>query len=88
MFTVHGTESELRLFTALNDKDADTGLFFAEFADRLRLKEVIVGPLSKVTRADVEEALGDLGKKVTIFKARLAFKTYRVTRQRKNALWK
>jgi hypothetical protein len=32
--------------------------------------------------------LGDLGKKVEVFKARLAFKTYRVTRQRKETRWK
>lgn len=80
-------ESEMRIFLGLNDKDPDSGLYFAEFADRLVLKQVIVGHLSKVTRADVEQALGDLTKDVEVFKARLAFQTYTVTKQRKKAMW-
>ena len=80
-------ESELRLFTALNDKDPKTGLFFADFANKIKLKEVIVGPLSTITRAEVADALGDL-RHVEVYKARLAFKTYRVTRQRNPAMWK
>lgn len=81
-------ESEMRLFLELNDKDSDNGLYFAEFADRLVLKQVIVGHLSKITRADVQEALGDLANGVEVFKARLAFKTYTVAKQRKEAMWK
>jgi phosphoenolpyruvate carboxylase len=76
-------ESEMRIFLGLNDKDPDNGLYFAEFADKLVLKQVIVGHLSKVTRADVEEALGDLAKGVEVFKAHLAFRTYTITKQRK-----
>jgi hypothetical protein len=38
----------MRLFLGLNDKDPDNGLYFADFADRLALKQVIVGHLSKV----------------------------------------
>jgi predicted nucleotidyltransferase len=79
-------EHEVRIFTALNEKDVKTGLYFADFADKMKLKEVIVGPLSTVTRADVSEAIGDL-KGVKIYKARLAFKTYRVTRQRNPKMW-
>jgi hypothetical protein len=81
-------ESEMRLFLGLNDKDPDNGLYFADFADRLVLKQVIVGHLSKVTRADVRDALGDIANGVEAFKARLAFKTYTVTKQRKEAMWK
>jgi hypothetical protein len=81
-------ESEMRLFLGLNDKDPDNGLYFADFADRLVLKQVIVGHLSKVTRTDVRDALGDIANGVEAFKARLAFKTYTVTKQRKEAMWK
>jgi hypothetical protein len=81
-------ESEMRLFTALNDRDPDTSLYFAEFGKDMRLEEVIVGPLSTVTRDELTEALGDLAGTVQVFKARLAFKTYAVTRQRKKGMWK
>jgi hypothetical protein len=81
-------ESEMRLFTRLNDRDADTGLYFAEFSRRMRLKEVIVGPLSTVTRDELNDALGALARRVEIYNARLAFRTYTVTRQQNPALWK
>jgi hypothetical protein len=80
-------EHEERIFTALNDKDPDTGLFFADFGAKMTLKEVIVGPLATMTRADVADAIGDLNG-VTVYKARLAFKTYRVTRQLNPKMWK
>jgi hypothetical protein len=80
-------EHEVRIFTALNDKDAKTGLFFADFAAKLTLKEVIIGPLATITRAEVADGIGDL-KGITVYKARLAFKTYRVTRQRNPKMWK
>ena len=79
-------EHEVRIFTALDDKDTKTGLFFADFGAKMTLKEVIVGPLSTITRADITEAIGDL-KGVTPYKARLAFNTYRVTRQRSPKMW-
>jgi hypothetical protein len=81
-------ESEMRLFTALTDRDPDTGLYFADFGEKMKLKEVIVGPLSTVTRDELTDALGDMASKVQMFKARLAFRTYTVTRQHKASLWK
>ena len=81
-------ESEMRLFTRLNARDPQTGLFFADFSQRMRLKEVIVGPLSTVTREELQDALGTLAPRVEIYKARLAFRTYTVTRQRNPSLWK
>jgi hypothetical protein len=59
-------ENEMRIFTRLNDKDPDTGLYFANFAQRMSLKEVIVGPLSAVTRDDLREALGTLVRYVKV----------------------
>jgi hypothetical protein len=81
-------EGEMRLFARLNDKDPDNGFYFAKFARRMSLKEVIVGPLSAVTRDELSEALGTLARYVEVYKARLAFRTYTVTRQRNPALWK
>jgi hypothetical protein len=81
-------ESEMRIFLRLNDKDPQNGLYFADFSRRLSLKEVIVGPLSTATRAELRDALGTLERLVKVYKARLAFRTYTVTRQLNPALWK
>lgn len=80
-------ENEVRCFVTLKDKDPETSLYFAEFSDNLRLKLVIVGALSSVTRETLQTALGDLSPSVETFKARLAFKTFRVVRQRDRKLW-
>jgi hypothetical protein len=80
-------ENEVRGFVTLQDKDPLTNLYFSDFGDDLRLAIVIVGAQSSVTRAKLHEALGDLAPSVETFKARLAFKTFRVVRQRNHALW-
>lgn len=51
------------------------------------LKEVIVGPLSTITRQELYDALGELAPNIQVYKARLAFKTYTVTRQRNEKMW-
>jgi hypothetical protein len=81
-------ESEMRLFTRLNERDPDTGLYFASFSRRMSLREVIVGPLSALTRDELLDALSTLLRRVEVYKARLAFRTYSVTRQLNPELWK
>ena len=80
-------EAELRAFLSLEAKDPQTGLYFADFSDRLALKEVVVGANAAVSRAELIAALGDLARALRIIKARLAFKTFNVVHQRKAALW-
>lgn len=80
-------ESEVRCFLDLKDKDAATGLYFADFSDRLKLVEVIVGACSDVSRTDIAAALGSLAREVQVFKARLAFKSFTVVRNRNDTLW-
>ncbi|MFL6553709.1 MAG: DUF2971 domain-containing protein [Chthoniobacterales bacterium] len=80
-------EDEVRGLVTLEDRDPATGLYFAEFSDRLRLREVIVGAASRLTRADIRSALGDLASTVTAWKARLAFSSFRIVRQRNERLW-
>jgi hypothetical protein len=80
-------EHESRLFTRLPKPDPDTGLYFAPFSEELRLTAVIVGALSPASRAQVHDVLGDLAGSVKTIKARLAFRTFRVVRQRKASLW-
>lgn len=80
-------ESEYRAFVTLEEEDENTGLHFAEFSDHLTLRQVIVGAESSISRKQLSEALGDELQHVEQIKARLAFKSFSVVRQRKRALW-
>jgi hypothetical protein len=85
-FTHWAYEEEYRVFPQLNEHDK-RGLYFADFSPELEFKEVIVGHRSDVTCAEVEKVLGTAAKEVSVFKARLAFKTFKVVRQRRVDLW-
>jgi hypothetical protein len=80
-------ENEVRCFLTLEDPDPDSGLFFADFSERLILKQVIVGAQCGLTRAALVEVLDDLAPDVVVFKARLAFASFRVVRQKNESLW-
>jgi hypothetical protein len=80
-------ENEVRGFVTLEDRDPETGLYFADFGEKLRLAGVIVGAQSDISRGKLGDALGNLQPTVEVFKARLAFRTFRVVRQRGAKLW-
>lgn len=80
-------ENEIRIFVRLEEMDTTLGLYFASFSEQLALRSVIVGHRSAVTRAELNDALGDLGPTVSVWKARLAFKSFKVVRQKMEALW-
>lgn len=80
-------ENEVRSFVALEDKDPEKQMYFADFYEELKLVKVIVGAESTLSRADISNALGDLAPSVEVFKARLAFQSFRVVRQRNQNLW-
>lgn len=75
-------EREARMFTALNDRDPDSGLYFAEFNEQLILREVIAGPACGASLSELREAVGSIPR-VKFIKARLAFKTFRVATDRR-----
>lgn len=78
-------EDEYRIYTNLEDSDG--GLYYADFGDMLSVKQVIVGAASNVTRAQLADALGNLSKSVEVFKARAAYKSFRVVRNQNARLW-
>lgn len=80
-------EEEVRALTTLEEQDPETGLYFSNFSEELLLKEVIVGACSKLSKESLQNTLGDLNSTVTINKARLAFKTFKVVSQRNKKLW-
>jgi hypothetical protein len=78
-------EDEYRLYVSLNDQE--NGLYFVPFSEELSLRQVIVGAESAVTRAQVSSALGPTASDVEQFKARPAFKSFRIVRQNDEGLW-
>jgi hypothetical protein len=80
-------EQEIRTFVTLEDIDPTTGLYFADFSESLRLREVIIGALSDVSENQMADALGELKSGVDLWKARLAFGSFRVVRQQNRKLW-
>ena len=79
-------EDEMRVAVRLTDpepvQDSTSPIFFASFGPELRLREVIVGVRSSLTKAEVEDALQSDLKNVDVIKARLAFKSFRVIRNK------
>lgn len=79
-------EDEVRAFLSLDECDAE-GRYFSDFGEQLRLRQIIVGAQSAVTRHEVKLALDGLDG-VGSFKARLAFGGYRVVTQRDQSRWR
>lgn len=80
-------ESEMRCFVSLENKDHVSGLYFSEFSEDLKLVQVIVGARSRISRFEIADALGRQEEDVNRFKARLAFKSFKVVRNRDGTLW-
>ena len=79
-------ENEHRLFVPLSDKD-ERGYYFRNFGEAMQLREIIVGAMSEISRDEVASAVGDL-QGVKLVKARLAFRSFNVVKQRSTQLWK
>ncbi|MCP2223813.1 hypothetical protein M2226_009585 [Bradyrhizobium elkanii] len=79
-------EDEYRLFPQLQERDP-SGRYFLAFDDQVALREVIVGHRSAISRADIAQALGPLAPQVIAYKARLAFRSFDVVRQKNDRLW-
>jgi hypothetical protein len=80
-------EAEVRIFVGLQNADEKTGLYFVDFSSALDLKEVIVGHRSTVSRRELRRALGRAADAVDVCRARLAFGSFDVVRQRLESLW-
>jgi hypothetical protein len=87
-FTAWRYESEYRCFCRLDESIQDGDHYFEPFSDTLKLAEVLVGDQATITRAELAAALGPQHADIVSFKARPAFGTFRVIRNRNAALWK
>lgn len=80
-------EEEVRVFLALKEK-GDSDFYWCPFNEKIQLREVIVGPKSDITRAEVVSALDDQLQNISLIKTRLAFQSYRVVQQRRGDFWR
>jgi Protein of unknown function (DUF2971) len=73
-------EEEWRSWIQFDERDPATGFYFYNFESRVQLREVIAGPLCDVPEAKLREALSGYADKVSVIKARLAFRSFRVVK--------
>ena len=78
-------EQEWRAFVNLETEIG--GHYFMPFSNDLQPRYVIVGDQSSITRAEVARAVKELSWKVTVFKARAAFRSFDVVRNRSGSMW-
>ena len=78
-------EDEYRSYVTLDE--SEDGLYYADFSDKLVLRQAIVGPESTISRLQLSDALGDMAPHVEVFKARAAFKSFRVVQNQNTRLW-
>lgn len=79
-------EQEHRLWAELKNKEE--GHYFKYFDGEFSLKQVIVGHKSNITRDELNTALGSLASECEAFKARPAFKTFDMVKQKDSKVWK
>ena len=61
-------ENEERTFVTLDEVDKETGLYFVDFSDSMKLAEVIVGHSSALSYDEIVGALGDLAPDVKVLR--------------------
>jgi len=82
-------ETEARLFVRLTEakRAPESELYFEEFSSQLKLVTVIAGAEFTIPRLRLREALGPLAKCVEMFKARPAFRNFRIVRNKDESRW-
>jgi hypothetical protein len=78
-------EQEYRAFVNLETSVGDH--YYMGFSRDLRLKRVIVGDQSAISRRDVTDAIQGSESEVEVFRARAAFRTFEVVRNRNESMW-
>ncbi len=80
-------EKEQRVFVNLSGLDKTDTIFFQPISERIRLRQVIVGCRSNISRSEMASALSGYEDVVEVFKARMAFNSFRIVRNRSEKLW-
>jgi hypothetical protein len=75
-------EDEVRVFCRLEDRDPLTNMYFAEFSPQLMLKHVILGARHDAATEELIQLVRGRSGAIGLTKARLAFRSFRVVRDR------
>lgn len=79
-------EEEVRLHVNLNECEPEGGLYFTSFKDvGIELKEVILGHSCETTLQSIRKLVKDKYSNINTFKARLAFRSFRVVSDQRTA---
>ncbi len=81
-------EEEVRLFVGLEDKDRRSEHYFFDFSDQLKLAKIIVGAESAISRRELAAVLGEQNAHIERLKARPAFTSFSVVRNKDESLWR
>ena len=76
-------EEEWRLFAKLEEPDPKNGEYYVDFGPTLMLREIIVGAKCSSSVGSFRKLLGKVEKSVEIIKARPAFETFTIVRQKR-----
>ena len=75
-------ENEVRVYTALSDVGAATGHYFKDFWADMALREIILGPRYSGSALPIATLARGCARRVSIIHSRLAFKSFRVVRDK------
>lgn len=73
-------EEEVRVYVGLDHSTAERGLYFKDFDDGMRLKEVILGVGCELPIATVERLVSSTGSDAEVFRAALADGSFEIVR--------
>lgn len=76
-------EQEMRFFIPRTKQIRDGAFWFYRFAHDMRLRRVVIGANCNLTPHDVQTALPPQPDDVEVFKARAAFKDFKIVRNKK-----
>lgn len=81
-------ESEWRLFATRNAEEAEGGIHFLPLEPQLKLKRVLLGVRFNSNVAAFQQVLREKYKGSEILHTRMAFKSYRIVRQKQEEIWR
>jgi len=80
-------EKEYRAFVGLESTLAFAGMNFVEFSDQMKLRQIMVGYASEISRSDIQRVIGSSATGLDCFQVRPAFHKFRMVRNRDADLW-
>jgi len=71
-------ENEWRMFVELDNVCPESGLYFEDFSENLKLTEIILGPKCEIPKDKIHDLIVSLGLSADVIKARIAFDEFKV----------